>query len=58
MRPAAYIPDYAWADSNLVAAAIVVMAVIMATIVAGALVVLSIEAMEPRVRALRRWLRT
>lgn len=52
------IPDYTWADSNLVAAAIVVMAVIMATVVAGALVVLSIEAMEPRVRAFRRWLRT
>jgi hypothetical protein len=51
-------PDYAWADSAVVAAVIVVMGVSIATIVAGALVVLSIEAMEPRVRALRRWLRT
>ncbi len=50
--------DYAWADSTLVAGLIVVMGVAIATVVAGALVVLSIEALEPRARAFRRWLRT
>lgn len=51
-------PDYAWADSAVVAAVIVVLAVSIATVVAGALVVLFIERMEVRARAFRRWLRT